>query len=131
MTNILATGPIVCFPKSNRDSDVNSQYYAHPLLGEEITAIGGHYVLTKEVRVPHHDREILYLVGYAVLDSTCCGVGGCAYAIVPGFVLDWKFKKDLAGRPVSEVKPIQDPLVQKEIRQLLQKKEMVHQVNFE
>jgi len=131
MTSILVTGLIACFPKSNRHYDVNSQYYTHPILEEEITAIGGHYVLAKEVRLPHHGREILYLVGYAVLDSTCCGVGGCAYAIVPGFVLDWKFKKDLADRPVSEVNPIQDPLVQKEIRQLIQKKEMVHQVNFE
>jgi len=111
--------------------DVNSRYYAHPILGEEVTAIGGHYVLAKEVQLPHHGREILYLVGYAVLDSTCCGVGGCAYAIVPGFLLAWKFKKDLAGRAVSEVKPIQDPLVQKEISQLIQKKEMVHQVNFQ
>jgi len=110
---------------------VNSRYYAHPILGEEITTIGGHYVLAKEMRLPHHGREILYLVGYAILDSTCCGVGGCAYAIVPGFLLDWKFKKDLAGRPVSEVRPIQDPLAQKEISQLIQKKEMVHQVNFQ
>ena len=52
------------------------QDFTHPELGQEVTAIGGHYVFGKEIRWPFSNREILYFVGYAVLDSTCCGVGG-------------------------------------------------------
>jgi hypothetical protein len=85
--------------------------YAHPKLGQKITAIGGHYVFTDERRIPYNGREILYFVGYAVLNSTCCGVGGCASVLVPGFM-------------------IRDIKVQQEIRRLIQTKEIFHQVVF-
>ena len=68
--------------------------FAHPQLGREVTAIGGHYVFGKEIRMPFYSREILYFVGYAVLDSTCCGVGGVAYVLVAGFIKQWKYKKN-------------------------------------
>ena len=106
------------------------QEFIHPELGREVTAIGGHYVYGKEVRMPHEGREILYFVGYAVLDSTCCGVGGCAYALVPGFIRTWKYKKNQNGCLVSEMNPIRDQVIQKAIQRLIQKKEMVSQVTF-
>jgi hypothetical protein len=106
------------------------QDFAHPQLGREVTAIGGHYVFGKEIRLPYSGREILYFVGYAVLDSTCCGVGGCAYVLVPGFIRQWKYKKNHNDCPVSQVEPICDRTEQKQIRNLIQKKEMVYQVTF-
>ena len=69
------------------------QDFIHPNLGQEITAIGGHYVFNNERRLSFDGRDVLYLVGYAVVDTSCCGVGGCAYAMVPGVVKKWKFKK--------------------------------------
>ena len=39
--------------------DSESRDYTHHELNEEVTAIGGHYVLTKEVRLPFQDREVL------------------------------------------------------------------------
>jgi hypothetical protein len=105
------------------------QDYVHPKLGQEITAIGGHYVFGKEIRLPYNGREILYYVGYAVLDSTCCGVGGCAYVLVPGFIQKWKYKKN-DDVFVSKIEPIHDFIVQREIRRMIQRKEMVYQVNF-
>jgi hypothetical protein len=104
--------------------------YAHPKLGQEISAIGGHYVFTDERRIPYNDREILYFVGYAVLNSTCCGVGGCAYVLVPGFILEWKYKKSRGDAFVSQIEPIRDFQVQQEIRRLIQRKEIFHQVTF-
>lgn len=104
--------------------------FVHPKLGQEVTAIGGHYVFGKEIRLPYHSREILYYVGYAVLDSTCCGVGGCAYVFVPGYITQWKYKINEDGGSVSKVDPIRDHSDQKEIRSLIQKKEMVFQVTF-
>jgi hypothetical protein len=108
-----------------------SQEYIHHKLNREVTAIGGHYVLTKEVRLPLAGHEVLYLVGYAVVDNSCCGVGGLAYALVPGFVLDWKSRTCNDGRAVSLVEPIDDPTAQAQIRRLIQGKEVVHQITFE
>ena len=104
--------------------------FAHPRLGQEVLAIGGHYVFGKEIRMRFRSREILYLVGYAVLDSTCCGVGGVAYVLVAGFIQDWKFKKNLTDDAISRIEPISDPAVQKEVSRIIRQKEMVHQVSF-
>ena len=104
--------------------------FVHPQLGREVTAIGGHYVFGKEIRMPYHNREILYFVGYAVLDSTCCGVGGVAYVLVAGFIKHWKINKNQNDCFISQIETIGDPVVQKEVRSLIQKREMVHQVTF-
>lgn len=84
----------------------------------------------KEVRLPFRGREILYLVGHAAFDTTCCGVGGCAYVLVPGFVLEWRGKRNEDALPVSQVEPIYDEAVQEEVRRLIEKRETVHQVRF-
>ena len=112
------------------ESFSETQDFTHPQLGREVTAIGGHYVFGKEIRMPYHNREILYFVGYAVLDSTCCGVGGVAYVVVAGLIRQWKYKKNQDNVFVSKVEPIEDQSVQKEVRSLIQKKEMVFQVTF-
>jgi len=104
--------------------------YIHQPLNEEVTAIGGHYLLVKEVRVPFRGRDVLYLVGHAAFDTTCCGVGGCAYALVPGFVVRWKEKSNHDGLATSEIEPIHDQRAQRELERLIQKQEMVHQVVF-
>jgi len=104
--------------------------FVHPELGREVTAIGGHYVFGKEIRLPYVRRVILYYVGYAVLDSACCGVGGCAYVFVPGFIRQWQYRKNRNDCFVSKVEPIRDPAVQKEVKSMIQKMEMVYQVTF-
>ena len=111
-------------------SNSELQDFIHPILGQEITAIGGHYVFNKEGRLTFDSRQVLYLVGYAVVDTSCCGVGGCAYALVPGIVKGWKYKKDDDGLSVSQIEPIIDADQQQEIRRLIQKKEIVQQVTF-
>jgi hypothetical protein len=108
----------------------HEKLYVHRALDDEVTAIGGHYRFTKEERLAHEGRDVLYLCGYAVFDTTCCGGGGCSYAMVTGYVLGWKDETDPDGFPVSRVEPIRDPAVQKEIRSRIQEKESVGQVNF-
>ena len=105
--------------------------FVHPELGREVTAIGGHYVFDKEIKLPYSGKEILYFVGYAVLESICCGIGGCAYVLVPGFIREWKYKKNQDDCFVSKVAPIRNLSVQVDIRRLIQKKEMVYQVTFD
>ena len=105
--------------------------YIHQGLNQEITAIGGHYVLVKEVRLPFHGREILYLVGHAAFDTTCCGAGGCAYALVSGFVASWHSSRNEDGLPVSRLEPINDTDTQNGIRRIIERLETVQQVIFQ
>ena len=111
-------------------SNPDLQDFIHPNLGQEITAIGGHYVFNKEQRLSVDGRDVLYLVGYAVVDTSCCGMGGCAYALVPGVIEDWKYQKNNDGVFISLIEPIRDADKQQEIRRLIQKREMVQQVTF-
>ncbi len=107
--------------------NVASKDFIHPELNEEVTAIGGHYVPVKEIRLPFQDRQILYIAGYAIVDSSCCATGGCGYAQVPGFILDWKCKVSKEKNPVSRVEPIHDRATRKVIRQLIEKEEGIRQ----
>lgn len=106
------------------------QDYVHRELDKEAAAIGGRYTLTAEVRLPFGHREILYLLGWALFDTTCCGAGGCSYAFVPGFIVDWKTRRNGDGLEVSLVEPIRDPSVQDAVRLLIERKETVQQVTF-
>ncbi len=112
------------------DSDTKLQDFSHPELNVQVTAIGGSYVLFKESRLRFNDEEILYLVGTAIFDTTCCGTGGCAYALVPGFIRKWQYKTDKNSRPVSRVKSISEERIRKKIREMIFKKESVYQVDF-
>jgi hypothetical protein len=104
--------------------------YAHEEIDREIHTVSGHYAFRKEARLPFGDREVLYTVGYAVVDRSCCGPGGCGFAIVPGYVVSWKSKIDDQGRPLSQVEPIRDPSARKEVARLIQGCEMVNQVEI-
>ena len=104
--------------------------HTHLWLNSEVTAIGGEYAFLKEGTLRFQEKTILYYVGCAVLNSTCCGTGGVCFARVPGVVYDLKYKTDDSGASVSRVEPITDKTVQKQIRKLLQGTEMIHQVDF-
>jgi hypothetical protein len=104
--------------------------YVHRDLGPTVTAIGGHYHFDREVQIAFRGRPVLYLSGYALYDSTCCGVGGCGYALVQGFVEKWKYRNDPEGFPISRVEEIDGPDAQAEIGRLLQAKAQVQQVVF-
>lgn len=104
--------------------------YVHLPLHRPVTAIGGQYELVKEVRLPFRGREVLYVVGYTVIDTSCCGVSGFAYARVAGFVLVWKGGASEEGWPVSRVEPVRDGAAQREIRRRIRERETVHQIQF-
>ena len=104
--------------------------FVHPPLGETITAIGGHYAFTKEDRIAFGNREILYLVGYGVVDTSCCGTGGCIYALVPGYVLAFHTETAPAnGQAISVIEPV-DEKMRKAVVAALKEKEGVTQVHF-
>ena len=104
--------------------------FTHQTLNQEVTAIGGHYTLVKEGTFKFRGRDILYLIGVASFDTSCCGQGGSFYALVPGFILAWKARESEDGLAVSEVDPVRDEAMQMEIRKHLVDTEKVHQVQF-
>ncbi len=72
--------------------------------------------------IPFEGKEVLYLVGVAGLDASCCGRSGCAFIKVPGFFLSRKRMMDGTGRSVSEVFPIAEEENRKKITQILKEK---------
>lgn len=105
-------------------------FYTHTPLGQEITAVAGHYVLQEEKRVPFRGRELLVARGYAVVDSSCCGSGGCGFAHVAGYLVGWKLRANEKGEAVSEVQPVRNEEEQETIRKLIRDNEKVLQVQF-
>ena len=104
--------------------------FIHPVLNQAVRTISGHYILSREKRLSYNGREVLYFIGCAMVDASCCGPGGCSYALVPGYVKQWKYRLTLENLTVTEVDPIRNRNVQEELRRLIKEKEPVQQVDF-
>jgi hypothetical protein len=85
---------------------------------------------TDEVRLPFEGKEILYLVGYGIFDTSCCGARGCRYVLVKGVVAQWKAGKNDEGKAVTLLAPIKDQTLQLRVRDLIRKKEFIQQIQF-
>ena len=104
--------------------------YKHPELGKDIPiGIAGFYTPIKEVRLPYRGREVMYLVGKSVLESSCCGTGSWLYATVPGYVLQWKTGEE-EGQPVSEIQPLQNNVEREEVLKIIEERENTDFVLF-
>jgi hypothetical protein len=103
--------------------------YTHEL-ETEVRSISGGYVLEEEGILELENRNILYVIGNAMVDSACCGTYGCRFALVPGFVLRWKHEKNESGFDISEVEPIRDSRARTEIETRLSAVQGVTQVVF-
>ena len=105
--------------------------FVHEPLDTQVEAIGGHYRFVAEKRLDFDGRSVLYRIGYVLLDSSCCGPAGCAYALVAGFVRGWKVRRTKAGHDVSEVDAIVDKASRVALRRRLLAEEAVTQVVFQ
>jgi hypothetical protein len=106
------------------------QDYTHPDPNDGIRSVSGEYHLEKEGRAMVNGREVLYLVGYGVVDSACCGTGGMRYALVPGYLVAYHARTNDQGRPVSEVEPITDSNARQSVSSFIQLQESIQQVQF-
>ena len=105
--------------------------FTHPELNSEIQAIGGHYVVVKEARLPYQGEDLLYFIGQGIVDRTCCGFGAFRYANVAGFIRQWQYRQNADGRPISQVEPVTNAREQDRIKHLIKQHEpMINQVNF-
>ncbi len=104
--------------------------YTHLKLDEDLYAPAGYYTPEKEVRLKYDNREVLYVVGQAAMESSCCGIGRWIYVIVPGYIVNWQHKTNQAGLPVTEVESISDKATRENIRQIIREAESVPQIEF-
>ena len=91
----------------------NEEKFIHPELNAQVIAIGGNYIFTQEKRILYRERDVLYYIGVATFDTTCCGAGGCAYAFVPGYIVQWKTGNTAEGQPISLIELIKEKEDQK------------------
>ena len=79
-----------------------TQKYTHQELDCDVLVPRGYYTPLKEVKLKYGDREVLYIVGHAVVESSCCGASDWPYALVTGYIVNWQNETNQAGLPVSE-----------------------------
>jgi hypothetical protein len=103
--------------------------YTHDL-GTEVRSISGGYCLDTELTVELDGEDVLVAVGNAAVDSSCCGYYGCRFAIVAGYVKEWKYRVNADGAPVTRVEPIADEQARKRIAVDVQLRTGVSQVQF-
>ncbi|MFH1775560.1 MAG: hypothetical protein ABH839_02745 [Chloroflexota bacterium] len=107
-----------------------SPKYTHMELDKEVDSIAGYYTPLKEIRLKHGSREALCIIGEAVIESSCCGVGSWRYALVPGYIASWQSSRNEAGLLQSEVEPVSDKASRKEIKELIEATEPVSLFEF-
>ena len=104
--------------------------YTHQDLGQVVESISGSYCIDKEELLKINNEELLYAIGNAKMDTSCCGVYGCLYAMVAGYVLEWKKRCDKNGQPISVVRTVADADSREKIIRILKEEESVAQVEF-
>jgi hypothetical protein len=104
--------------------------HIHQPPGTEVRAVGGHYTILEEGRMNHRGRILLFWVGVAVVDSSCCGTGGCRFVHVPGYVTAWQSRIRDDSLPVSTLEPVADKNDQRTIKALLDHRFPHSQISF-
>ena len=103
--------------------------YTHETI-KEVESISGWYRLEREEKLELRDKTYLYLIGIGVVESSCCGLGGCRYAVVPGSIVNWKSGTNENGQETTSVELVHDENIRKELSAILSEKEKVSQVQF-
>lgn len=111
-------------------TDEKIRDFTHPDLEEVIESISGHMIFQREERLIYNDKEVLFLVGYSSIETSCCGTGGCSFTLVPGYIVNWHNKKSNDGKTISEIEPIKDETEKNDIRNKIMSIENCSQVNF-
>ena len=96
-----------------------------------VFGIAGYYTPQQEVRLEYNGREVLYIVGQVVLESSCCATNAdWTYTLVPGYVVNWQNTRNEDGLPVSEVEPIRDKKEKADIRRAIEAREEIALIDF-
>jgi hypothetical protein len=116
-------------------TEVETTRYTHLPIGKDVEAFAGYYTPEKEVRLNFNKREVLYVTGHIVIETTCGSGSSCKpadywYANVIGYVTRWQFEKNKEDLPVTEVELIRDTNTLEAIRGIVLKDEPISRVDF-
>lgn len=104
--------------------------FKHFDVGEEVRSAAGGYIIQKESTLTIREKEVLYYTASAFFDTSCCGAGGCGYAVVVGYLTKHKFNQNDPRAQLSEIETIESENEKEEIRKILREKENLDQVVF-
>ncbi len=120
--------------ETGKQPPVTTVEYTHLPIGVDVLAFAGYYTPEQEVRIPFHERELLYVTGHIEVESAChgntCTPQNYWYSTVQGYVVNWQYRKSESGLPVTEVEPVSDRETQKEIEDIIFRSEAVSRVEF-
>ncbi len=97
---------------------------------QRVEYVNGSYHLHCIKQLQVQEREILYCLGDAELDNSCCGLIGISYALVVGEIVAQTVRKTPDGNSVSLIRQIQDMPLERSIRAALLERENISDVNF-
>ncbi len=104
--------------------------YIHDPLDQPIESIAGYYTPLQELRLAYNGREVLCILGYVAVESSHYLTGGGTYALIPGYIVKWKFKENNGGMSISEVEPIRDEEVRQGISAAINEIEPAKIIDF-
>jgi hypothetical protein len=74
--------------------------------GREIEAPSGYYQPVAEEWLDHDGKRLLYVLGTACIEASCCGVGSWNYLRVEGYLTDDVPPRDPSGPKQLEIDTI-------------------------
>ncbi len=104
--------------------------YAHQEMGKKYGGLSGYYIPATETRLSYKGREVLYIRGHAVVESSCCGSGNWDYILVPGYIDNWHCRENDAAQWITEVEPVESSSDQKDLSSLIQTREGIQCITF-
>lgn len=97
---------------------------------QTVEFVNGSYQLIAIKIRPILGRDILYCLGEASLDNSCCAATDLAYALVIGEVVVLQVRRTADGRSVTLLHAVEDDVLAAEISRTLLATEAVSTVNF-
>ncbi len=107
--------------------------YSRNDLGVEVQAPWGYYQPFEEVAMEYGGRQLLYTLGSACVEASCCGHGSWSYARVEGYPSDDLVAPDPVDDAVHaavEIDTIEDASERAAIAQALMQKHPGVRVEF-
>jgi len=82
--------------------------FTHPELGREVRSISGYYLPFEEHIFEYNGQEVVYVIGDACVEASCCGTKTWVYIQVPGFIVRKHIRVRQDMLPVSEIEIIEN-----------------------
>jgi hypothetical protein len=96
--------------------------YTHPELDIEVRAPSGSYIPREENILSYAGREVMYIVGLMVIETSCCGIGSWEYVQVPGYLVRMGETPNKNKEPKSKIDTIQNEKDRTAVYKLLEQK---------